>query len=188
MWWYRLAAGAACAAVALFTLAGAVLTGGWAVTTIDALPEGGFQAGKSYHLGYTIRQHGQTPFAGANTSITIVAPGSRDRHVFPGVPDGPTGHYVAEVTFPFEGAWDWEVSQYPFAIQTLGTVTVTPSAAAQVPPKATEPLAASSLVAVPSGLALLLGSLLFAGALTWTLVILLRRRRVEPTPDLARAR
>jgi hypothetical protein len=129
MWMYRLAAGVACATVALFTLAGSARADGWAVTTIDALPEGGFQAGQAYRLGYTIRQHGQHPFDGAKTAITVIGPGNRERHVFPGWPDGQAGHYVAEVTFPSEGAWDWEVSQEPFAIQTLGTVIVAPIAA-----------------------------------------------------------
>lgn len=128
MWWSRVAAGVACATVALLTLTGSALAGGWAVTTIDALPEGGFQAGQTYRLGYTIRQHGQTPFDGAKTTIAITSAVSGERHVFPGQPDGAAGHYVAEVTFPSEGAWDWEASQHPFAVQTLGTVTVGPVA------------------------------------------------------------
>ena len=128
MWWYRVAAGVACATVALFALAGSALAGGWAVTTIDALPEGGFQAGTSYRLGYMIRQHGQMPFDGAKTSIRINSATTGESRVFPGSPDGPAGHYVAEVTFPSEGEWSWEVSQYPFASQTLGTVTVAPQA------------------------------------------------------------
>ena len=188
MWWYRVAAGVACAAVALFTLAGSALAGGWAVTTIDELPEGGFQAGKTYHLGYTIRQHGQHPFDGAKTAITLISPGSRDRHVFPGVPDGPAGHYVAEVTFPSEGAWDWEVSQYPFAVQTLGTVTVTPSAAPQVTLQPTEPLAVSSPTSAWTGLAWPLAALLLVGVAALPMAGVLRRRRVASAPPLARAR
>lgn len=176
MWWYRLAAGAAGAAVALFAVAGSALAGGWAVTTIDALPEGGFQAGQTYRLGYTIRQHGQHPFDGAKTAITIIAPGSRERHVFPGVPDGPAGHYVAEVTFPTEGAWDWEVSQEPFAVQTLGTIAVAPPASAGRAPSVPEPLAASSPLSASSGLALPLAVLLLAGAVAWPLVGRMRRR------------
>lgn len=151
MWWHRLAAGIVGAFVALVAIAGPVLAGGWAVTTIDALPEGGFVAGQTYRLGYMIRQHGQHPFAGAKTAITLIAPGSRDRHVFPGVPDGPAGHYVAEVTFPFEGAWDWEVSQEPFAVQTLGTIAVAPAAIARPVESATGSSAASSALSIPAG-------------------------------------
>lgn len=162
MWWHRLAAGIVGAIVALVALAGPVLAGGWAVTTIDALPDGGFVAGRTYRLGYTIRQHGQHPFAGAKTAITLIAPGSRDRHVFPGVPDGPAGHYVAEVTFPSEGAWDWEVSQEPFAVQTLGTITVGPAAVARPAESTTGSSTASAAPWVPVDV---VG--LSAGDLTW---------------------
>ena len=163
--WHRLAAGIAGAALALFTLTGLALAGGWAVTTIDALPEGGFVAGRTYRLGYTIRQHGQNPFDGAKTAITIIVPGSRDRHVFPGVPDGPAGHYVAEVMFPSEGAWDWEVSQYPFAIQTLGTIAVAPAASAAPSPASPWPSLLLPLVA-----------LLVVGVAAWPLIGLARVR------------
>src|SRR5687767_7103369 len=130
MWWNRLVAGIVGVTVALLALAGPALAGGWAVTTIDTLPEAGLTAGQPHRIGYTIRQHGQTPFDGAKTSITIVAPSTGERHSFPGVPDGQPGHYVAEVMFPIEGRWDWEVSQYPFQMQTLGTITVAPAAVA----------------------------------------------------------
>jgi len=188
MWWYRLAAGVAGATLALVTLAGPSLAGGWAVTTIDALPDGGVVAGRTYRLGYTIRQHGQHPFAGARTAITLIAPGSRDRHVFAGVPDGPAGHYVAEVTFPFEGAWDWEVSQEPFAVQTLGTIAVAPAASAVQSPEVPALSAASSPVSGWSGLAVPLVTLLLLGVAAWPLVGLLRRRRLGSPPPLARAR
>ena len=181
MWWYRLAAGVACTTVALFTLAGSALAGGWAVTTIDALPEGGFTAGQTYRLGYTIRQHGQHPLDGAKTAITIIAPGSRERHVFQGVPDGPAGHYVAEVTFPSEGAWDWEVSQEPFAVQTLGTIAVAPQAAAAQAPGVVEPLATSSPVFAWPGVALSLAALLLAGVVARPLIALARRLRSGTT-------
>jgi hypothetical protein len=126
MRWSRWLIGVVCAVVALFGMAGPVLAGGWAVTTVDSLPEGGFAAGRTYHVGYTIRQHGQTPFDGAKTSIRTYSAETGESRLFPGVPDGSPGHYVAEVTFPTAGAWSWEVSQYPFAVQTLGTVTVVP--------------------------------------------------------------
>ena len=188
MWWYRWAAGVAGATIALFVLAGSALAGGWAVTTIDALPEGGFVAGRTYRLGYTIRQHGQTPFDGAKTSITIISASDRERYHFQGIPDGKPGHYVAEVTFPSEGAWDWEVSQYPFAIQTLGTIAVGPAAAVGPAPGVGESLVASSPASAWSGLVLPLGALLLLGVVAWPLIGFVRRRRGESAPHFARAR
>jgi hypothetical protein len=79
------------------------------------------------------------------------------------MPDGPAGHYVAEVRFPADGEWVMEVSQEPFAPQKVGTIAVLPAAAVG---EATEgvgvqavfllPVALSSLLAV-AGVLLLWG-------------------------------
>ena len=180
---YRLVVGVAVAIVVLFALAGSVLADGWAATTLDTLPEGGFQAGQTYRLGYMIRQHGQTPFVGAKTAITIVSPSNRERFVFPGVPDGPPGHYVADVRFPLEGSWDWEVSQEPFAVQTLGTIDVTPvTPAASTSESPTREETASVVPPLVIPLALLLAALT-----AWPLIAFVRPRRGGSALRLARA-
>ena len=105
------------------------LAGGWAVTTMDELPPDGFRAEQTYRLGYTIRQHGSTPVEAATTEIRVrSAKGGGVVAAFPGVPDGVPGRYVAEVRFPAPGDWIWEVTQGPFPMQSLGTVTVAPPA------------------------------------------------------------
>ena len=53
-------------ALSLGILASPVLAGGWAVTTMDDVPDQ-FVSGKDYVLGYTIRQHGQTPICGGHS-------------------------------------------------------------------------------------------------------------------------
>jgi hypothetical protein len=188
MRWYRSLVAGTCAIVTLFTLAGTVLAGGWAVTTLDALPEGGFQAGQTYRLGYTIRQHGQTPVNGAKTAITITPASQGTRHVFPGVADGQPGHYVAEVTFPSEGVWDWQVSQEPYAMQSLGTVTVTPAPAADHATGMAVSLVTSAPVPAWSGAALPLAALLLVGVVVWPLFGFVRRRHLGSEPHLARTR
>ena len=120
-------------ATALVTLAAPGLAGGWAVTILDSLPEGGFRAGETYRLGYMIRQHGVTPFAGAQSAIVIESPSSGEKLVFGAVPEGPVGHYVAEVRFPAAGEWNWRVLQTPFEAQALGTTTVAAAPAAPQP-------------------------------------------------------
>lgn len=109
------------AALALLALSVPAFAGGWAVTTFDSLPDA-FYAGQSYTLGYTIRQHGVTPISVDRTEI--VALHSAKALSFPGKADGPIGHYVANVYFPADGAWTWQVTQGPFAPQDLGTLTV----------------------------------------------------------------
>ncbi len=116
-------------ASAVLASGGSALAGGWAVATLDTLPSGGFQAGQTYRLGYTIRQHGQTPFAGAKTAIRIRSSADGADHTFAAVPEGAVGHYVAEVRFPAAGEWSWEVIQGPFEPQTLGMISVGPAPA-----------------------------------------------------------
>jgi hypothetical protein len=116
------------------------LAGGWAVTTLDALSEN-MQAGETYSVGYTIRQHGERPFPGATPTIRIMR--GDQMLVFKGMPDGQPGHYVSKVQFPSDGEWTWVVDQTPFATQQLGAITI-----AAVPPPAAAP--SPSLEAKPT--------------------------------------
>jgi len=111
----------ACLALTLFA-APAALAGGWAVTTLDALPSP-LHAGETYPVGYTIRQHGQTPYVGANSAIELRSP-SGELSRFKGVPAGAAGHYIAEVRFDAPGEWQWSVDQSPFEPQPLGTIGI----------------------------------------------------------------
>lgn len=150
---------AATAALAL-ALATPALGGGWAVTTLDNVPDP-FDAGQTYAIGYTIRQHGVTPVSVDRTEIQVTQSESGKRLAFPGVSDGPVGHYLAKVTIPAAGSWTWEVTQGPFAPQPLGTLAVSMPATAAAPAAvATVPAPAAPLPAGPNGL--LLGGLLIA--------------------------
>jgi hypothetical protein len=135
------------AAVLTLSLAGPAAAGGWAVTTLDQVPSE-LRAGETLTISYTIRQHGQSPFAGANTAIELLPAGGGAPLRFAGHPDGEKGHYVARVTFPSEGEWKWRVDQAPFAHQALGVVTVLPAVAAAEPALATEAQPATA-VATP---------------------------------------
>jgi hypothetical protein len=135
--------------------------GGWAVTTLDPLASE-LRAGDTYRIGYTIRQHGETPFVGAQTAIEIEsANGVRQR--FGAHADGPPGHYVAEVRFPDSGEWRWRVDQSPFAPQALGSVRVVG------PPPPASPLALLPFLM----LAIAVATLAFA----WRLVVYQRSAR-----------
>ena len=100
------------------------LAGGWAVTTIDPLPEPP-RAGEATSIGYTIRQHGVTPVELAGTGIELLSSEQSQSLFFPGRPDGPKGHYTAKVTIPAAGTWSWRARQGSlFAPQELGTIGV----------------------------------------------------------------
>jgi hypothetical protein len=190
--WRGLVLSIAMAAMAALMLGAPALAGGWAITTIDSLPPGEFQAGETYRLGYMIRQHGRTPYAGAEPAIRIRSD-SGETYVFPGAPEGAPGHYISEVRFPGGGEWTWEVDQSPFGPQKLGTVTVLPAAATVgAPARAAIVGEPATQAAMPEALhtdgplaglpvALLLAAILAIGLVAWRLVTLMRRAHV-PVP------
>ena len=120
------------AALLLVALAAPAGAGGWAVTTLDAVPDR-FEAGTAYDIGYTIRQHGVTPVDLKNTGIQITSDGGADSFIYWGHRDGPIGHYSVQVTFPAAGAWRWEAVQDWFGSQPLGKLEVAAPGAARAP-------------------------------------------------------
>jgi hypothetical protein len=133
MHWRPLAFALVLAHLALMVVAAPVaLAGGWAVTTLDTVPQA-LKAGEAYPIGYTIRQHGQMPFVGADSAIVIRDPRTGASQRFVGEADGQPGHYVAQVRFPEPGEWEWSADQKPFQSQPLGAITVLPLVAPSVP-------------------------------------------------------
>jgi len=176
----------AIAALALTLSLGAPASaGGWAVTTLDELPPA-MRATETYQIGYTIRQHGVTPvnvenvgpgWPSGTTEIQITSPDGGKTLRYKGVQQGGTGHYVANVVFPYDGRWTWAVTQGPFAPQPLGSIDVlpfdaaapalseapAPAAVAAAPAQAPAPsgpngVLATALLLVAAGAAILVGS------------------------------
>jgi hypothetical protein len=113
------------ATLAMLWLASGALAGGWAVTTLDPLPQT-LHAGQTYRIGYVIRQHGVTPVTQGHPRIVITRAG--EQLSFAGLAQGAPGHYVSEVTFPSSAAWTWSVDQDPFPEpQKLGAISVQPA-------------------------------------------------------------
>ncbi len=143
--------------------------GGWAVTTLDALPGDGLQAGQTYDVGFTIRQHGVSPF---NQATPRIRASLGDTYLSFGATRDGNGHYVARVEFPSAGSWTWVVDQAPFATQSLGTLEVrAPAPAAPAQPQ----VAAGSAAQAVLGYALT--GLLGLAVLLWRRPLVLRRVR-----------
>jgi hypothetical protein len=103
----------------------AASAGGWALASFDEVP-GGFQAGVTYDLEYTILQHGVTPVDVGNSQVRIVgADGSVS--AFDATPTGETGRYSVSITFPASGTWHWEVDMGDFGPHQMGAVEVAPA-------------------------------------------------------------
>jgi hypothetical protein len=171
------------AATALLWVASAALAGGFAVTTLDPLPQA-IQAGQTYQIGYMVRQHGVTPFVGGHPAVRISRSGEELRFV--GAPEGAPGHYVSTVTFPSAGAWTWVVDQNPFPEpQKLGAIDVQAApvvaqAAVSIPAQVTAPIPALK-AQPPVELAMVALVALLLGAVALTIVQVKRVARPAAT-------
>ena len=83
--------------------------GGWATVGLDSLPPDGLGAGQAWPVDITVLQHGQTPLAGVTPILRIRDGGGKVVKSFRATPTGTTGVYHAEVTFPGEGTYSYEV-------------------------------------------------------------------------------
>ncbi len=86
------------------------LAGGWAVITLDELPFNVI-AGEPVSVGFTVLQHGKTPLAGLDPKI-IANLLSSEPMVILAEAGGKPGHYVATLTFPKEGNWEWSIQAF----------------------------------------------------------------------------
>jgi hypothetical protein len=168
-----LALAAAAAALALLAAAGPAAGGGYSTTTLDPLAAAP-AAGAATPVGYTVRMHGVTPVTIHGSGIAIVSSDGA-RTVFPGRPDGPAGHHVADVVFPAAGTWSWEYAVGAAAVQDLGRIEVAPGAGAAEPAEAGDGGSGPG----PAAWALL-GATLAAAALL--AAVALGRREHRPAP------
>lgn len=141
--------------VLLLALVPTVLAGGWAVVTLDEAP-GEIHAGQPWTVSFMVMQHGKTPVhrLDANSPVQplLVAenPATGRRLEIEATPGEEVGHFVAEVTFPSEGAWTWTIFPNPLAGETLfEPLTVLPALAAAPEVKA-QPMPAAELEAGPA--------------------------------------
>jgi len=152
-----------------------VAAGGWAVTTFDQLPAE-FIAGQTYHLGYTIRQHGMTPLRVDRTEV-IAVPSTGPQLSFPGRPDGTLGHYAVDLVLG-AGTYAWRVTQEPFMAQELGPLIVGGSAVLPVPgPALATPAAPEVPGAGVKPLVAALAAATVASALVFARIFALQGRR-----------
>jgi hypothetical protein len=85
--------------------------GCWATVTL-APPPAGTAAGDVWTAKMTVLQHGRNPLpdaADARPTLTIRNGATGERRTFTGQPTGTPGVYEAEVVFPADGVWRYEV-------------------------------------------------------------------------------
>lgn len=119
----RLAAAVVAAFVVLVGAGASASAGGWAVGSLDAIPEA--TAGETVQVGFTILQHGVTPAdLDADVGIEIT---NADGTIgfFAAEQDAIVGHYTASVTLPTTpGEYAWNIRMGWFGPHDLGTLPV----------------------------------------------------------------
>jgi mono/diheme cytochrome c family protein len=86
----------------LLLVTGAASFGGWAIVTVDDLPEY-ITVGKPVDLAFTVRQHGVTLMSGLHPTVTL-SMGAAEV-VVDARPTAATGTYVATLRPPTAGQW-----------------------------------------------------------------------------------
>jgi hypothetical protein len=134
----RMTIRAAVAVAVLSMLFGSVAqAGGWAVITLDDLPRH-IVAQQPFTIGFSVRQHGRTFRDDLAPIIRFDRADGRDSFTVTAQREGGSGHYVASVTFPSDGQWDWRVDIEQFGMITqplpaLAVMAVAPTDAASNP-------------------------------------------------------
>lgn len=124
----RMIAAIAAPLLAVTAFAAPAAAGGWATTSLDEAPTP--VAGEAMDVGFTILQHGVTP-VDLTEDVGIEITGADGvMRFFEAHAEGEVGHYVATVTFPAAGAFDWSVRQGWFGPHELGSIDVPAESAA----------------------------------------------------------
>jgi cytochrome c2 len=87
------------------------LAGGWAVITLDELPQQ-VDPTEPLHIGFMVRQHGIRPMEDLDPTITLWNRATGERFVAHAQPEGETGHYSAVFSFPSTGTWEWSIQAF----------------------------------------------------------------------------
>ena len=155
-------------AVAAIAIPGAT-AGGWATVGLSSLPPAGLESNQTWPVDITVLQHGNTPLAGVTPIVRIRDSDGNLADSFTAVPTDTSGVYHAEVTFPGEGTYSYEV--YDGFTEYGGAQTHTF--------KSVEIAAAGdSFPYLPFGLAVALALCLAAATIAY-------RRRDRPEPTVA---
>jgi hypothetical protein len=159
----RLALAASLASMLSLAVAATALAGGWANAVMDTPPDHPAGPNEPVTLGFTLMQHGVTPVDWGNAQIVLTNADTGEQITAVAHPVGATGHWLAEVSLPANGSWDYEV-QHDLLITMMGAQPITVGGAATAASSAAIGLSPALLAAggflAMLGLAVLTGVLL----------------------------
>jgi plastocyanin len=123
---------------AFLLLVAPVLAGGWATVRLDE-PPGEISPGEPWEFGFMVLQHDVTPNGDVTPVIRATHLESGDEVTATAEQEGPTGHFVAELTLPLSGEWSWTITPEPFAETTFPALVVSGAFGAEIERDADRP-------------------------------------------------
>ena len=137
-------------------LAGSALAGGWANAIMDEPPSDPPSAGEPITIGFTLLQHDVTPVNDPAPTVTIRNAATGEELSVTATQEGASGHWVAVITFPSEGTWQYSVT-HDLIVGMNGFNPVTVGSAAPAAPATVATSAAQPLTFLALALLLTLG-------------------------------
>lgn len=132
----------------------AATAGGWAIVGLSSLPKD-VSAGGVWSVDLTILQHGRTPLEGVQPVVRLNRDGGSGGTLeYAAKPTGKPGVYHAEVRFPKEGTWRYEIWDGFTRSHTYAPVQIRPADSPSSFPTLPVTGIALALVAAAAALAL----------------------------------
>lgn len=96
----------------LFSPSLVALAGGWAVITLDELPQQ-VVIGEPVAIAFMVRQHGHSPLQGLTPQVRLVNPNNKEVITITAKElEGEIGHYRATFSLPTAGEWQWSIGAF----------------------------------------------------------------------------
>jgi hypothetical protein len=152
-------------------LSGGAIAGGWATVALtevhDDPPAGAGTSGE-----FDVRQHGDTAFSWPSLTVIATNDSTGDSFRAPATAEGPTGRYVATLTFPTEGEWTLTFDSKDLIMEGTARLQVAAAVAPQAPAAAPLP----SATPAPGPAAIGLAALVIAAIVVGTALAIRGRR------------
>ena len=100
--------------IGLLVTVGPARAGGWATLTVSELPAV-VVAERPFTIEFTLRQHGQTAVTGFEADILATHAASGEQLRFATAANPEAENYIATVTLPQAGEWQWEINSWGVA-------------------------------------------------------------------------
>ena len=103
-------------AVLIWFITPQVKAGGWAVITLDQLPESPV-ANQSFEINFMVRQHGQRPMADLKPTVTLTHFNSQETLEVAAYSQVEIGRYGATLNLPYPGKWYWSIRAFSMKVE-----------------------------------------------------------------------